>query len=134
LDDAGNVYVADVLNNAIRKIDPNGNVSTVAGNGDAGLVNGDGGRFSPVAFDNPGGVALDATGNLYVADVENNVIRKIDPNGNVTTFAGSGMPYAYLDGPAETAEFCSLKDVATDLAGNIYVADGCNDDIRKVYP
>ncbi len=87
-DAAGNVYVSDGVNNLIRKIDVNGNVSTFAGSGAAGAVDSTGVYAS---FNGPAGLAVDAAGNVYVADANNNEIRKISPAGLVTTIAGSGM-------------------------------------------
>ena len=124
---AGNVYVADAGNNLIRKIDPSGNVTTLAGNGLSGSTNGNG---TAASFYNPTGVATDASGNVYVADANNNRIRKIDPTGNVTTFAGSGSTYNY--GPGN--DFYYPSSVTTDAYGNVYVADALNNRVRKVTP
>jgi gliding motility-associated-like protein len=130
VDASGNVYVADNNNNAIRKITPNGTVSTIAGNGSRGFSDGKG---SAATFNTPSGIAVDANGIIYVADQFNNRIRKIDQAGLVTTMAGNGS-YGASDGQGAAASFSQPVDVTTDAAGNIYVADGGNNKIRKVTP
>ena len=136
VDAAGNVYVADSVNNRIRKVDPSGNVTTLAGNGTQGSADGTGGPTGTAEFNNPWGVAVDAAGNVYVADSGNNRIRKVDPNGNVTMLAGNGT-WGFEDGtggPTGTAEFNGPEGVAVDAAGNVYVADSANNRIRKISP
>ena len=128
VDAAGNVYVADYLNNRIRKIDPTGLVSTLAGS-TPGNANGQG---AAAQFTNPNGVALDAAGNVYVADQNNHSIRKITPTGLVSTIAGSTQGYA--EGQGAAAQFNLPFNVALDTAGNIYVADALNYRIRKIDP
>lgn len=127
-DAAGNIYVADGFNNRIRKIDGSGNVTTLAGDGTFGFADG---PAAVAQLQNPTGVCLDATGNVYVADNFNNRIRKIDGSGNVTTFAGNGT-VGLTNGPAATAQFNSVYGVCADAAGNIYVADASNHCIRKI--
>jgi sugar lactone lactonase YvrE len=129
-DAAGNVYVADNNNQLIRKIDPSGVVTTLAGSGSIGSANGTG---TAASFNYPQGVATDASGNVYVADGDNHLIRKIDPNGVVTTLAGSGSPGSN-NGAGTSASFFYPSGVATDLAGNVYVADESNQLIRKISP
>lgn len=119
LDGIGNVYVADTGNNVIRKIAPDGVVTTFAGNGVANYANGVG---ASAAFNAPAGVAVDAAGNVYVADTGNYVIRKILPNGSVTTLAGAGVS-GYLDATGTTAKFYGPRSVAVDNVGNVYVGD-----------
>ena len=129
-DAAGNVYVADLGNNLIRKINVNGLVSTLAGSGAVGAANGPG---IDASFSAPNGVAVDAAGNVYVADYGNNLIRKITPDGGVTTLAGSGAP-GFANGTGTAASFYGPVGVAADPAGNVYVADYGNNLIRKITP
>ena len=119
VDSQGNLYVADTNNNAIRKIDPTGNVTTLAGQVNAGFVNGAG---TAASFDQPSSLALDDAGNLLVADRGNHAIRKVDPSGNVTTFAGSGVP-GMGDGQGTQAQFYAPVSIRLDAQGNAYVAD-----------
>jgi len=128
VDDSGNVYVADQGNNLIRKISTNGIVTTVAGSGAIGSVNGIG---TAAAFNQPASVALDAGRNIYVADRNNNLIRKISPSGIVTTLAGSGNTGS-ATGTGTDASFYYPTGIAVDASGNIYVADYANCMIRKV--
>lgn len=128
VDSAGNLYVGDTGNHAIRKVTPDGNVTTLAGNGTAGFADGTG----PAArFSGPQGVAVDGSGNVYVADIGNCRIRKISPGGTVTTLAGSGT-CGFQDGPASTARFNVPHAVCVDTAGNVYVADSGNHRVRKI--
>jgi NHL repeat len=132
LDGAGNLYVADALNNTIRKITPDRVVTTLAGiPGQSGSADGVG---SAARFNGPIGVTLDGTGNLYVADQANHTIRKITPDGEVTTLAGSAGEPGSADGIGIAAQFNNPMGVAVDSAGNVYVADGANYTIRKITP
>jgi gliding motility-associated-like protein len=129
-DAAGNVYVADQRNNAIRKITPGGLVSTLAGSGTAGAFNALG---TLATFNAPFGVAVDASGNVYVADSGNSLIREISPGGLVTTFAGSGTNGSN-NGNGTGASFYSPQGIAIDAIGNIYIGDTGNNLIRKISP
>jgi len=124
----GNVYVADTGNNRIRKITPDGNVSTVAGNGTAGYVDG------PVAtaqFNAPLGLAISGDGDIYVADTYNDVIRMITTEGQVTTIAGGGMP-GYADGAQNVALFDTPSGIIVVENRSLIVADTGNRRLRKV--
>jgi sugar lactone lactonase YvrE len=117
LDARGTLFVADAGDTGrVRKIDPDGNVTTLPG-----------------SFDTPSGLALDAAGTLFVADTGANAIRKISPAGVVTTLAGDGTA-GFRDGPASTAQFNGPIGVAADAKGNVYVADSYNDRIRVITP
>jgi mucin-19 len=130
VDSAGNVYVGDQNNNRIRKITSLGVVSTLAGSGTPGFA--DAGGVS-AAFNVPAGVAVDSTGNVYVADTTNNRIRRITPGGVVTTFAGQATG-GFLDGTGTNARFNYPYSVAVDSSGFVYVADQTNRRIRKITP
>ncbi len=132
VDSAGNVYVADLSNQEIRKITPSGVVTTLAGSaGQTGSSNGTG---SAARFNGPYGVAVDSAGNVYVADENNQEIREITPSGVVTTLAGSAGQSGSSNGTGSAARFDDPWDVAVDSAGNVYVADGLNDEIREITP
>jgi hypothetical protein len=140
-DAAGNIYISDFGTNVIRKVSSTGIISTVAGNGTSGYM-GDGGPATAAGLQEPEGMAVDATGNLYIADDRNNVIRKVTPAGIITTIAGngygSGIP-AFCNGgyngdgiAATAAELNNPEFIAIDAAGNIYFSDHCNSIVRKV--
>ena len=127
IDAAGNLYVADTNNSRIRKVTIHGEVSTLAG-GEDGFSDGSG---SAARFYIPDGIAMDATGNLYVADTYNHRIRKVTLKGEVSTLAGSGEE-GFADGQGNTAVFNHPRGIAIDVAGNLYVADFWNHRIRKI--
>ena len=128
VDNAGNVYVADTGNALVRAITPAGVVTTLAGSGAPGFADGTGAAAS---FDNPTGIAIDATGNLLVADKGNNRIRMITPAGIVSTFAGSGAAGSIND-TGIAASFNNPTGIGVSSAGNIFVADSANNLIRRI--
>ena len=132
IDGSGNVYIADTFNSTIRKIAPDGVVSTIAGiAGQSGSVDGQG---ATARFSHPSGVALDSGGTVFVADSNNHTIRRITTAGAVTTLAGSPGKYGSADGTGEDARFWSPSGIAVDQSGNLFVADTENSTIRKVTP
>src|SRR5258705_1511125 len=128
IDNDGNIYVADTSNNRIRKITAEGVVSTAAGSGTAGYLDG---PANAAQFDGPIGVAVDASGNLYVADSYNDRIRKISAEGQVSTVAGAGRP-GYTEGDAAVALFDTPCAVVASADGTLYVADTGNNQLRKI--
>jgi YD repeat-containing protein len=132
LDDRGNLFVADGSNYRIRRIDPDGVITTVAGNGQRGY-SGDGGPARDAALGYPQGVAVDAVGNLYITDVDNNRIRKVSPNGIISAFAGNGDTVFNGDNiPALGAGILVPSGIAVDKAGNVYYSEAGNSRIRKI--
>ena len=132
VDAQGNVYVADTQNHTIRRITPAGVVTTFAGlAGEPGATNGTGGA---ARFNQPLGVAVDASGTVYVADTFNHLIRKITPAGEVTTLAGSAATIGATDGTGTAARFNQPTGVAVTPAGDIIVADSNNSTIRQITP
>lgn len=136
VDRSDNVYVTDGADDTIRKITPAGVVTTLAGLATVSGTNdgtGSAARFGNM-FGGPAGIAVDAAGNLYVADERNQIIRKVTATGVVTTLAGVAGSEGTNDGPANVARFHDPKGVAVDGSGNVYVADFNNHTIRKVTP
>lgn len=131
-DSAGNLYVADTENSTIRKITPDGEVTTLAGV--AGFAGSSDGRRSDARLNGPRGIAVDASGTLYVADTENSTIRKITPDGVVTTVAGVVRRSGNDNGRGSAARFSFPEALVVDAANNIYVADTGNSEIRKITP
>ena len=130
VDALGNVYVADSLNNEIREITPTGLVTTVAGSTVAGNVDGAG---TSAEFNFPAGIAIDSAGSIYVADYNNNEIREIGRSEMVSTLAGSGVS-GDANGLGAAASFWGPMGVAVDSAGNVYVTDSFNNQIRLITP
>ena len=135
VDGSGNLFIADTDNNRIRKVGANGIITTVAGKGPAvyGGYSGDGGPATNASLNAPYGVAVDATGNLFIADMDNNRIRKVDTNGIITTVAGNDdWGYSGDGGLATNACLDAPYGVTVDAFGNLFIADSSNDRIRKV--
>lgn len=132
VDGAGTVYVADTGNNTIRKITTNGVVSTIAGS--AGHPGSKDGTGTSARFRNPWGVAVDGEGDVFVADMSNDTVRRIRTDGTVTTLAGQAGTIGSVDGFGTDAQFNNPYAVAVDGAGNVYVADSANNVIRKITP
>jgi putative addiction module component (TIGR02574 family) len=131
-DTNGNLYIADANNNRIRKVDTNGIISTVAGDGIA-AYSGDGGVATNASLNHPYSIAPDTLGNLFIADRNNFRIRKVDTNGNISTVAGTGSAGFSGDGGAATnAKISSVSSIAVDAVGNCFMADAANERIRKV--
>jgi len=129
VDDSGNIYIADWSNDVIRKINPAGKISTVAGS--VGNPGSDNGIKDSARFYLPWGIALDSLHNIYVSDSYNNMIRKISPGGTVSTLAGKKDPGAN-DGAGSSASFFHPAGIVLDRIGNLYVADMGNNKIRKI--
>lgn len=133
IDPAGNVYISDAGNNRIRKVDTYGMITTIAGTGEAGF-GGDGGQATSAKLNNPTGIAVDSSGNLYVADYYNNRIREIAANGVITTVAGNGVGGYNGDGiPGTSAELFYPLSVALDSSNHLYIGDILNYRLRKLY-
>ena len=136
LDGKGNVYIADTSNNRVRKVDSKGIITTVAGSNNTFTTGvGDGGAATSATISVPRGLAVDAAGNLYIADAGNRRVRKVDSNGTISTLAGNGRtgtPGSVGDGSTATEAAVTPAGLAVDATGNLYVADYVNHLIRKV--
>jgi trimeric autotransporter adhesin len=138
-DHTGNMYIADWVNNVIRKINTSGIITTVAGNGygagmpGVGGYTGDGGQATAAEFDGPSDVAFDMAGNMYIADQSNSAIRKVNTSGIITTIARTGSSGYNGDGIAATsAELNQPIGIAFDNAGNLYIGDESNNRVCKI--
>ena len=132
IDTSGNIYIADQGNYVIRKVNPSGIITTVAGNGKAGY-SGDGGDAKLAEFNYIMGMCVDISGNIYLADYYNQCIRMINPAGIITTVAGNGIQgFSGDGGPATAAELFKPNNVCVDTSGNLYIVDTYNERIRKV--
>lgn len=132
VDAAGNLYIADRSNHKIRKVDTGGIITTIAGNGTSGF-SGDGGQATSANLDSPQYVAVDNNNNIYISDWLNNRIRKVDPSGIITTYAGTGVSgFSGDGGNAINANLRSPSGIVVDAAGNVYFSDRGNDRIRKI--
>jgi sugar lactone lactonase YvrE len=136
VDTVGNLYIADTVNDRVRRVSPSGVITTVAGNGTAGF-SGDGGPATTAELDmgSIAGVALDSAGGLYIADLNNHRIRKVSPSGVITTFAGNGLLDVSGDGGPAVAAALEYPDcVAVNAAGNLYIGEEVNARVREVSP
>src|SRR5215831_10628897 len=134
LDGSGNLFFADSANNSIRKIAPNGIINTVAGTGVAGFT-GDDGPAADAQLRVPHSVAVDSSGNLFIADTSNVRVRKIDSTGIITTVAGVGITgFAGDGGPAKNAQIGAPEALATDGSGNLFFTEPGNARLREVTP
>jgi sugar lactone lactonase YvrE len=132
-DSSDNLYVADSGNNRIRKVDTSGIITTIAGNGTQGF-SGDGGQAIDAGLYFPSGITFDSSGNLYIADVNNHRVRKINTTGAITTVAGNGSGGFSGDGGlATSAALGSGGGIAFDSSGNLYIGDSSNNRIRMVF-
>jgi sugar lactone lactonase YvrE len=132
VDSSGNVYIADEINHRVRKVDPSGVITTVAGTGVAGSA-GDNGPAAAAQLDRPIDVRVDTLGNLFVADIGAHRVRRIGPDGIITTVAGTGVAGFSGDGGAATAaRLASPIEVVPDPFGNLYIADSANSRVRRV--
>lgn len=133
-DSAGDLYIADLYNQVVRKVSPDGIITTVAGNGTEGY-RGDGGQATNAELDYPFDVAVDWLGDLFIADTVNNVIREVFPDGTIATVAGNGSGgYSGDGGYATDAELFRPGAIAVDQFGNLFIADESNNVIREVTP
>jgi sugar lactone lactonase YvrE len=132
LDAAGNLYIGEHLNNRVRKVTPDGIITTIAGTGRPGF-SGDGGKATEAWLSSPDYLASDGAGNLYIGDSDNARVRKVSPDGLITTVAGSGKAgYSGDNGPATAARLNVIVGLAVDTAGSLYIADLFNYRVRKV--
>ena len=133
-DRSGNLYLSDTDHHRVRKIDPTGIITTVAGTGIAGF-SGDGGPATAAELNLPYGLAVDTSGNLYIADLNNNRVRRVSPSGVIDTYAGRGGQGSSGDGgPATSAQMLSPRNVLVDPAGNLYISEFAAHRVRMVTP
>ncbi len=132
VDASGNVFIADTVNNVVRKVDTGGTITTIAGNGTAGF-GGDGGPATSAMLHFPTGLALDSSGDLFITDFGNQRVREINTSGTITTVAGNGTAgFSGDGGPATAAMLNNPFTVAVDSSGDIFIADSANNRIREV--
>jgi hypothetical protein len=134
-DSAGNLYFSSYSFNAVFKLDRAGSVTRVAGASGPSGYSGDGGEATSAQLSGPAGLAVDALGNLYIAESTGDRVRMVTPDGTISTVAGNGNDgYSGDGGPATSASLSCPAGVAVDSGGNLYIADECNNRIRKVTP
>jgi uncharacterized protein (TIGR03437 family) len=134
LDSAGNLYINDWSNNHVRKVTPAGIITTFAGNGNV-VYEGDGVQATKTAVHSPGGIAIDGAGNVYISELSDGRIRKVDPSGVISTFAGQtkkAVGFSGDGGPATAANLSGPLGMTVDRSGNLYFADSGNSRIRKI--
>lgn len=135
VDGKGNVYITDNAHERVRKVTPDGTITTIAGTGRVGPVKGDGGPATSATLWNPHALAIDGQGNLFIAGTSNQRVRKVGPDGTITTIAGTGRQGFSGDrGPATSARLHDPYGVAVDGHGNVYIADRDNHRVRRVSP
>jgi hypothetical protein len=131
-DSHGNLYLSDSGNNRVRKVDPTGIITTIAGNGSSGY-SGDGGPATAASLNGPRGLAFDSAGTLYISDTNNNVVRTVDTGGIIRTIAGNGVAgFSGDGGPAVAASMNEPFGLVLDRSGNLYIADAVNHRVRRV--
>ena len=134
MDGKGNLYLSDTDNNRVRKVDPGGIITTIAGTGTAGF-SGDGGPATSAQLNLPYGLAVDSARNLYIADLGNNRVRRVGPDGTIVTIAGTGVEgYSGDGGPASAAQLSTPRNLAVDAAANLYIAEFAGHRVRKMTP
>lgn len=133
LDAAGNLYISDRDNHVVLQAAPDGTLIVFAGNGLPGF-SGDQGQAVNASLRGPQGLVIDAAGNLFVSDSADNRVRKVSPDGTITTVAGTGVAGFSGDGPATANQLNQPRGIAVDIAGNLYIADSANNRVRKVTP
>lgn len=135
VDGKGNLYITDNAHERVRRVTPDGMITTVAGTGRVGPDKGDGGPASSATLWNPHAVAIDRQGNLFIAGTSNQRVRKVRPDGTITTIAGTGRRgFSGDGGPATSARLYNPYGVAVDDRGNVYIADWGNHRVRRVSP
>ena len=136
IDSAGNLYISDTSNSVVRKVSTSSTISTIAGNFTSGAgYSGDGAAATSANMYHPSGIVVDSKGRIFVADSSNNIVRVITTDGNINTFAGNfggGAGFTGDGGPATSARLNNPEGLALDSAGNLYIADGNNNRVRKV--
>ena len=131
-DSQGDLFIADTSNNVVREVTTDGIIHTFAGNGTSGY-SGDGGLATDAELDNPAGVAVDASGNVFISDLGNHVIREVTTDGNINTYAGTGTSgYSGDGGVAPDATLTNPEGLAVDAQGNLFVADDGDHTIREI--
>lgn len=129
----GSLFISDMRNNVVRRVSAKGRITTIAGNGRRGYT-GDGGPATDATLNKPTGITLDKAGNLYIADEDNHVVRKVTRDGTITTFAGTGLGGRSGTGiPATASKLSNPRDVATDEAGNLYIIDFNRDNLSRIH-